>query len=118
MLGSIRPAWWVFVGIFLLHQLLQKGMGVDVPFAHEYLDPALSIPIMLGLWQVERRYLFGQTHLTLLETAVGTIFLALIFEFLFPLLSDDFTADPWDYVAYSLGGLLFWLFVNRKGSEG
>ena len=113
MLKTIKPAWWVFVAIFLLHQLVQKGFGVDVPFVHEYLDPTLSIPIMLGLWQLERRYLFGRARLTLLETVVGTLFLMLIFEFVFPLLSTDFTADPWDLVAYSLGGLLYWLFVNN-----
>ena len=116
MLGKIRPLWWVLLGAFLLHQLIQKGFGVDITFVHDYIDPLLSIPIMLGVWVVERDYLFGRGRLTLLETMVGTVFLALVFELLFPYLSSAFTYDPWDFLAYGLGGVLFWVGVNAKNN--
>ena len=112
MLKALRPVWWICLVVFLLHQLVQKGFGVDIPFVHQYIDPFLSIPIMLGVWMIERRYLYSPARLTLLETVVGTVFLALIFELLFPVLSDAFTYDPWDFLAYALGGVLFWFRVN------
>ncbi|OAV44197.1 hypothetical protein [Lewinella sp. 4G2] len=114
MLKAFRPVFWVCVGLFLVHQLLQKGLGIDVPFFHAYLDPFLSIPVMLGLLTVERRYLFDRGRLTVLETVISTVFLAVIFEFFFPRWSDAFTADPYDYIAYGLGGLVFYFFVNPR----
>lgn len=115
MLDRLRPAFWICLALFVLHQLLQKGMGMDVPFIHAYLDPTMSIPLMLGVLNIERNWLFGRTRLTGLETVIGTVFLAFVFEVLFPRWSDAFTYDPWDFVAYGLGGLIFWLFVNPRG---
>lgn len=114
MLGRLQPVWWVCLGVFLLHQLVQKGFDIDIPFVHEYIDPFLSIPVMLGLWSVERSYLFDRARLTGLETVVGAVFLALVFELLFPALSEAFTYDPWDFLAYGLGGVLFWFLVNPR----
>ncbi|NJC28119.1 hypothetical protein [Neolewinella antarctica] len=102
------------MALFLVHQLLQKGFSIDVPFVHAYLDPLLSIPIMLGLLSVERNWLFDRKRLTVLDTVISTVVLAVVFEVFFPRWSEAFTYDPWDFLAYALGGLLFWFFVNPR----
>ncbi|EMR04750.1 hypothetical protein [Cesiribacter andamanensis] len=104
--------------LFVLHQLLQKGMGVSMPFLDAYLDSFLAMPILLTLLVVERRLLFKRGNhyrLTALEAVVATSFIILISELVFPAFSSRFTADWRDVVAYSAGALLFMLTTNRFG---
>lgn len=100
-----------------------------------YLDPLLGIPILLGLVLVERRFfmkIFSKTKTKLtgkslinpsrnimytfsfFETSVVVIALSILFEEGFPRWFEGFTKDYFDYLAYLLGGLLFYFFINKK----
>ena len=108
-----RPGWWIAVGLFLLHQLTQ-WLGWHWWLADGYLDPVLFMPVMLGLWLAERRWLFGTERLGGLETIVAGVVLAMIGEEVFPRLEAGFRRDGWDYVAYAIGLGWFWWGVNPR----
>lgn len=113
-----RPAWWLCLVAVLLHQFLQYGLGWRLGWLDHYLDPFLFLPVLLGLWLAERRWLLGVPYrLSLLETVVAGSVLALVAEELLPRWEPRFVRDGWDYVAYAAGGVYFYFAVNpRKGA--
>lgn len=106
-------AFQICIVLFVTHQILQKILNYNIPFADQYLDPFLSIPIFLSLLLMERRWLLRQRdfYFSTFEVAIITCVLAIIFEEVFPRISTKFTRDNWDYVFYFLGGCYFRLFV-------
>lgn len=106
--------------LFVLHQLLQKGLGLHIPYLHAYLDNFLAMPIILTLLLAERRLLFRKGNgyiLTALDVLLATLYVSLISELLFPLFSDRFTTDWLDPVLYGLGSLLFYFTINQFPSN-
>lgn len=126
MKKSLPAIWWFCFVIFALHQLTQKILDWKIPWADNYLDSLLCIPIFLGLLLVERRFFFGKVFsnkknnntytFSLFETFIITLVLAIIFEEGFPRWSSHFTKDLWDYFNYFVGGLFFYYFINKKKS--
>lgn len=105
------PYWWGAVGVFLLHQLAQY-LGYRWGPADAYLDPLLFLPILLGLWLAERRWLLGTERLPGAEVLGAGIVLAVVGEEVFPRLEDGFVRDEWDYAAYGLGLVYFHFRIN------
>jgi len=81
---------------------------MHIPFLDSYLDPFLAMPILLYLLDWEMEYFRTRPQLNVVELIAGFIIFSVIFEWLFPYLSADFTGDIWDIVAYFLGGLLYY----------
>ncbi len=109
------PAFIICALLFIIHQVLQKGLDITFPLADRYLDNLLTMPIVLSLLLVERQYLFkrGDAYrLSALQVVVATVFIMLISEVIFPLLSEEFTTDWWDVVFLGLGSLLFYTTIN------
>ena len=103
------PGWLLAAALLLVHQVVQRGLGVELPVVDDYLDPVLAVPVLVGLAHAERRWLLGarwggfQTW----ELLGITLAIAVVGEELFPRLDPlRQTRDPWDYPAYALGGLL------------
>ena len=115
----------IWIGCILLllaHQISQKILAWQCPFLDSYLDPFLSMPILLGgvLW--ERRFFLSQYYpvkekevyqFSLFEILLLSTFFALVFEVGFPYWSEKFKYDSFDVLAYFLGSLLFYLFINK-----
>ncbi len=110
-----NPYWWAAVVAFTLHQVVQWGFGWSTPFLDDYLDPLLCPIILLGLWLLERRIIFHVPRLTVLETGVATLLLAVLFEEVYPRFQEGFQRDVADYLFYALGGIYFYILVNRGG---
>lgn len=107
----------LFTGsIIILHQILQKLLGIPLPFLDNYLDPFLCIPFLLGGFTLERRYLLQlkDFQMSRFEIFSATIALSLVFEYIFPLFSRGFVCDPWDFMAYALGAIVFERVGNRS----
>lgn len=110
-----RQLFWVSLLMFAVHQLLQKGFGIYLPFLHAYLDPFLAMPILLGVFDWERRWRYGAAPLKIWEVAVVTIFFSLLFECGFPRWNPRFTADGYDVLAYALGASVYGWMGKRSG---
>ena len=110
-----KPFFFCFSILFLLHQFTQKIANVSIPFADNYLDNLLAMPILLSCLLAERRWFLKQeTYVfSLLEVSTMVLVMSFIFEGLFPYWSKDFTRDYWDVVAYIMGGLFFYKVMNN-----
>ena len=110
-----QPAWLACFIIFALHQFSQKVMGWKIPWADNYLDCLLCMPIFLTFILIERRFLFQEDYtFSVFETTLAVVVLSLIFEIGFPFFSDAFTGDILDVLCYFLGGVFFYFFINKK----
>ena len=106
---------WACVALFMLHQFSQKLLHWDWPFFDSYLDPFLCMPLVFSLFLLERQWLWGiSTRLSILDTFLFSIILMVLFEWVFPMLHSGFTADYYDLIAYSLGSIFFYFFINPK----
>lgn len=115
------PVFIICALLFVVHQVLQKGLAITFPMVDRYLDNLLTMPIILSLLLVERQYLFkrGKAYrLSALDVVVATVFITLISEIIFPLLSKDFTTDWWDVAFLGLGSLIFYVTINTIPSKG
>ncbi|MCB9235597.1 MAG: magnesium citrate secondary transporter [Bacteroidia bacterium] len=110
-----HPLFLVSLGIYLVLFILKKTHH-PIPFLSDYGADFLLMPVVMPFAQYvirlsdprRREFVFTWHHLL-----VGWILFSLLFEGLFPALTDRFTRDWWDVLAYVLGGLLFW-WVNKK----
>ena len=111
------PLFIICVILFLLHQLIQYVFKIKIAFADAYLDNLVAMPIILTLLHAERRYIFKRGvsyRLTTLEIILATIYIAVMSEVLFPLLSPRFTFDWFDFVFFFAGAALFLVTETKK----
>jgi len=106
----------IFSGLFLLfwiHQFMQKILMLEFPFLDSFLDPFLSIPVVLYVFQWERKHWWNiHQDLSVLDTILITALLTLLFEWGFPSLSNALVTDVWDIPFYFLGTLFYCLFLR------
>lgn len=113
---------WFIVVLLLaaLHQILEKLLNLRLPFADNYLDPLLLMPILLHLVLWERRILLKKgVHYVFSFPEAGMLFLVVSFvtEYLFPIWHSGFTADWRDVICYAIGTLTYYYCFNRPYKE-
>lgn len=113
--------WIAAMAMFGLHQFAQHVLEIRQPLVDAYLDPFLSMPILLGLMLQERRTAIGVFlndpdwkgfRFSGLQTVITGALLAVVLEELLPRFFDGYTHDDLDYVAYALGIAFFHFLVN------
>jgi hypothetical protein len=112
------PLFIVSLFLFILHQVLQKIFHINFFWVDSYIDNLLAMPIILPLWQLERIWFFrkGSAYrLSALEIFLATIYISIISEIIFPLLSEDFRGDVVDVVCFYIGSAVFYA-VNRNSN--
>jgi hypothetical protein len=109
------PVFLILLLIFILHQVSQYILKIQLPFLNNYLDNFLAMPVILTLLLAEKKYIYKQKDqsLSLLFIILATLYVAFVTEWLFPLLSERFTTDWLDLVFYSFGSVFFYLFMNK-----
>lgn len=108
---TLFPFLWVPTVLFLGHQWT-LSQHLLIPFADDYLDPVLAVPLMVG-WPVALLHRFWKSPIqwkswpVFLFSAVLTI----LFEWWIPMTDSRFTSDPWDGIGYFTGAcwVHFWL---------
>ena len=98
------------MAIYLINRLLLKPHHVGGRLVHDYLNDLLCLPIFLPIilrLQAALGIRRGNRHPTLAELLHNWVVFSVLYEFVFPKLSAfSTTADPWNSVAYLIGGLL------------
>lgn len=83
---------------------------------NSHLADLLALPLQLTmvLWLM-RRFYFRQPAFVLPNSwiAASWAVVAVWFELIMPRYNPRMTADPLDVAAYTLGGLVFWRWMNR-----
>ena len=113
---------WIACTFLLgIHQVTQKIFKWNFSFIDNYADPFLGMPVLLGVILQERRYFLSaflkkseskNYQFSATEVIVMTIFFAMLFEEGFSRWSVNFTKDYGDYLAYILGSIVFYYFIN------
>lgn len=114
----LHPCFLICSITFLLNQLLEQ-LGYQIWVLNSFLDDLLCLPISLTLVLVAERLYFSNASIILPKgyVLVSILLFGLVFEVLLPQLSPKHTADIWDMLAYSLGGLIFEMGINRPISD-
>ena len=102
--------------LFIVHQLFQKVLQIAIPIADAYLDNLLVMPILLNLWLAEKQWLFNEKNnhrITKLEIAIATLYVLVVTEWLFPLLSHRFVFDELD-ILLTMSGSFIYFFVEKQ----
>jgi hypothetical protein len=101
--------------LFLLHQFLQKGLNNNIPIIHEYLDDLLCMPVVLTLTLFAFRKFVVKNEMfsfSLGQVVWAVIYFSIIFEIALPYFSSQYTSDPVDVIAYSIGAFVFYKKIN------
>ena len=105
------------VFVFLVHQFIQQVLLINIRFIDSYIDDVTCLPIIFYLISLERKWLLGLTkryYFLFIEILVITIVVSLVFEFFLPYISSAFTYDTYDFVAYSVGAMLYYKVQNDR----
>jgi hypothetical protein len=105
--------------LYLLATMHKRGLGplpYWPPILTFYLADVLALPLLLtvALWFMRRVY-FRRPAFVLPLSWVISAWLAAsgCFEGILPLFRPTTTADPLDVVAYAVGGVVFWRWLNQ-----
>lgn len=112
----LYPWFIALVAIALAHQIAQKIFLIHLPWFDSYLDPLVVMPILFQLVLWERRVIFGRGTSYVLEwwrVSVICIWVAILSEGIFPIISSRFTADWKDVLCYVAGTLAYCKFWNK-----
>ncbi len=111
----LHPVFWGACGILILHQVLEKYYQIAIPFADNYLDDFLAMPIILTIFWTEQRVLWKNIKhpLTIFQVTIFTFAFSIFFEEILPNFNANYTKDYWDYLAYILGSICFYLTINK-----
>ncbi|MEO1050149.1 MAG: hypothetical protein AAFX87_05975 [Bacteroidota bacterium] len=99
--------WCIPLVCFIVHQLLQKVLEVNMQWLDWYLDPFCLGAISLYGLQLERQYFYQQLKLGSADILMTTLFLIVVSEVVFPYLSNQFVQDWRDAVSICLGTAWF-----------
>lgn len=102
--------------LFILHQVLQKLLGINLPLADACLDPFCFGALVPHFLEWERTRLFRRKPLSRLDLVILALYLALLSEWLLPAISDRFTADFYDVVCIFSGCL--WFSITSSNTYG
>jgi hypothetical protein len=90
--------------------------GVFVPFIHAYMDDLICLPVVLNIALfIFRKFIHNSDQYCFPAFFIFTAaaMFSFAFEVLLPSRSATYTADAWDILAYSIGGIFFHLHFNR-----
>lgn len=102
----------IYFFIFLIHQVLEK-IGFKNSFLDSYLDDFLFLPLFLFSIEFIISTLSKQEFSLNFKQTLFTIALAMInVELIFPLFSNRFVFDYWDFISYGLGYIFYIGILN------
>jgi hypothetical protein len=108
------PVFLFFCFLFCSNKILEMN-GFFIPFIHAYMDDLICLPVILNITLfLFRKFIYrdDQYCFPLFFILSALLMFSLAFEALLPLSSAAYTADPWDILAYSLGGIFFHFWFN------
>jgi len=107
-----------FILSIVLYAIVQLSRHYEFylpEFLNNYLTDFLCMPIVLTLCLFGIRVIHKKEHLELNGFMIisMTLFYAVLFEFILPKYSTNYTADPLDVMMYFFGTLFFWVIRTK-----
>lgn len=111
--SEIDSPWFnAFWSLYLLFKSWQFGAGSSIPLLDAYLADLLAMPVIVPMVNAcVRRFARPSFRPTGRMLVLTWIYIVLVFEVIAPRLFAHQHADPWDAVAYGLGGFLYYVLI-------
>ena len=106
--------------LFLLHNAIPHHY-FHSSLIDNYLDDVLLLPIVLGIALfIQRKYISKNPSFSLHKAVViaSWAYFCIVFELIIPRFTKNFTADWLDCVAYAIGALYFYIWMNNAKGTG
>jgi len=103
---AMMALYFVFLGVVGNDSVLIESYGTDILFI-----PMLMISIKIVRWIFDLSFPVGKK-----EVLFSVLYAAAVFEWILPALSENYVADPFDVLAYFLGGTIYVLFISSKNT--
>ena len=114
-IGVSQLGWFLLgLAVWLLIVLLRRN-GIIIPIISNHLTDFYSVPMycILTQWLMNWRFKNKKNYINFRLIITSAINLSFAFEWLFPKLSNRFTADIYDVICYFVGGLLFYIIREK-----
>ena len=113
---TLLNPWFLAGCVTWLIVIILRKSGHPLPYLNGYITDAFAIPVIanLGLW-FQRVFIYKSNYYVLSAWHVVFIvlYVTVVFEGLLPWLSVKYTADSIDVVLYVIGGVFFYLVMNK-----
>ena len=112
-----NPVFLVCLFLASSNQVLEKMLGIFVPYVHSYLDDLVCFPIVLTLGLATYRLVQPNYKLTAWHIWPVVVIYSVYFEWYLPQTSAAYTSDIVDVLMYVLGALIFQRYINRSSTD-
>ncbi|WP_026463172.1 hypothetical protein [Adhaeribacter aquaticus] len=112
----LNPFFIVAISLYVVNKFLLPLLNLN-QYQVPYLNDMLCLPVVLTLALWLQQNLFPRScrrRLNGAQVIFTVIYFAVIFEGLLPALSDKYTRDYLDVLAYAVGGMVYYFLLNPK----
>jgi hypothetical protein len=93
-----------------------KKSGIYFPFISDYFSDLICIPLSLLFIDWFSKKMTGKIiNMGFIHILIAVLYFSIVFEICMPYVSKNFTADIFDVICYSIGGMICLVFF--KGEE-
>ena len=112
-----HPLFMLGTALYLFACINRYWANWQLPtFINSHLADLVDLPLQLTLllWFMRRIYFRQPSFVLPLSWIIASwVVIAIWFELIMPYFNPRMVADPLDVVAYTLGGLVFWRWMNQ-----
>jgi hypothetical protein len=101
---GMMALYFVFLGVLRNESGIIQSYGTDILFI-----PMLMVSIKIVRWLFDLSFPLGKK-----EVLFSVLYAAAVFEWILPALSENYVGDPFDVLAYFLGGTFYVVFISSK----
>ncbi len=115
-LRDINTRIWIFCLLFFVCNQILQFIYEELPvFFTSYADDLLVVPFTLGLVLIVVRWIKKESEVQLpfYLVVICVVVFSVYFEFYLPYQDERFTSDLVDALCYLIGGVFFYLAMNR-----
>ena len=110
----LKPFFVLALGLYLINRFVLTLLGLS-QYRVPYLNDALCLPVVLtvALWLQQKLFPGScRRRLNAAQVIFTVIYFAVFFEGILPALSNRYTRDYWDIMAYAAGGAVYYFLIN------
>lgn len=109
-----QPFFLLGICLYIMVVIL-RTFNIHLPYINDYLTDFIGVGIITFLCNyISNRFIFFTPNKVYPSwfTLFLVIYLSIVFEGILPKLSPRYTADPFDVIAYTLGGLTYIFLIK------
>jgi hypothetical protein len=113
---TLLNPWFIAGCIIWLVTTIFRKLHHPLPYVNGYINDAVAVPVIGNLTLCFQRVVVIKNNFyTFLPRYVIFIvaYVSFVFEWLLPKFSTTYTGDWWDVLLYVIGGVFFYMMMNK-----